>query len=198
MSARVDEGRSIRGTRVFLAAPYSQLMVWAAGRVFEHWRTRIDGLRRELIDAGAEVFSAHHNESWGSSWLPPEVCTPTDFRAMVAADVVCAVLGSPLSGGVTVELGWASAMAKPVVVILSPGGSHTPLVSGLGAVTPTAYLNEPAEWDATFRSEVLDVLERVSTLPAAVSGNEELHAGCVGRADKQEPAAPRLRRAGPQ
>ncbi len=82
--------------------------------------------------------------------------------------------------------------------LFSPGGSHTPLVSGLGAVTPTAYLNEPAEWDATFRSEVLDELERVSALPASVSGNEDPHAGHVGRADEQEPAAPRLRRAGPQ
>lgn len=194
----MNEERSIRGTRVFLAAPYSQLMDWAAGRVLENWRTRIDGLRRELIDAGAAVFSAHHNESWGSGWLPPEVCTPTDFRAMAAADVVCAVLGSPPSGGVTVELGWASAMAKPVVLILSPGGSHTPLVSGLGAVTPTAYLDEPADWDATFRSEVLDALERVRVLPAVLSGKEDPHAGYVGRADEHAPAAPRLRRAGPQ
>jgi len=189
----VDEGRSLRGTRVFLAAPYSQLMDWAEGRVLEHWRTRIEGLRRELIDAGAEVFNAHHNESWGIGWLPPEVCTPTDFRAMGAADVVCAVLGSPPSGGVTVELGWASALAKPVVVILSPGGSHTPLVSGLGAVTPTAYLNEPDRWDSTFFSEVRDALERVSALPAVVPGDEEAHAGYVGRADEQAPAAPRVR-----
>jgi nucleoside 2-deoxyribosyltransferase len=170
----------MHGVRVFLAAPYSQFMDWEVGAVIPEWRSRFDSLRRDFIEAGAEVFSAHHNESWGSKWLPPEECTPSDFHAMAAADVVCAIVGSPPSGGVSVELGWASAMLKPVVVILSPTGGHTPLIDGLGAITRTAYLEDPCEWDAGFRRRVLDAVTGIRAAPHVGAPVPDRTCGYVG------------------
>jgi hypothetical protein len=116
------------------------------GTVEPLWRSRLDTLRQAMMELGAEVFSAHHNEAWGAHWLAAEVCTPVDFAAMRRADAVCAVVGAPLSGGVAVELGWASALAKPTLVVLPPELPVSPLISGLGRVTRTRYLTEPPSW----------------------------------------------------
>lgn len=148
----------ISGKRVFLAAPYSQWMDARTGSVGEPWRSRLDGLRKTLIDAGAEVFSAHHSESWGKGWLPAHECTPIDYRAMKDADLVCALVGSPPSGGVTVELGWASAWEKPVLVVLDHDTEYTPLIVGLHTVTPVTYVVDNGAWDEAFALEVVNAL----------------------------------------
>jgi hypothetical protein len=61
----------VHGMKVFLAAPYCQLMNWDTGEIIEEWRVRFDELRRDIIDSGAEVFSAHHNEARGVKWMTP-------------------------------------------------------------------------------------------------------------------------------
>jgi nucleoside 2-deoxyribosyltransferase len=131
---------NLAGLRVFLAAPYSQWMSVTEGRVADEWRVPLERLRRALIEAGARVFSAHHNEDWGAGWLPADQCTPADFLAMRATDLVVAVLGEPLSGGVAVELGWASAFTKPVVLVGARSGARSPLVAGLGTITPVTVV----------------------------------------------------------
>ncbi|MEU7478413.1 nucleoside 2-deoxyribosyltransferase [Lentzea sp. NPDC042327] len=125
--------------RVFLAAPFAQ---WLApdGTVDPVARKRLEGLRTAFLDLGLPVFNAHHNEGWGQGWLPPEVCVPNDFRAMQTADVVCAYLGTPASGGVCLELGWASAMHKPVLLVLDEGVEHSQMVQGLSTTTPVREL----------------------------------------------------------
>lgn len=168
------------GMRVFLAAPYSQLVSPITGRVIGEWRERIESMRQDLIERGAMVFSAHHNEQWGLELLPPEECTPSDFHAMRLADVVCAVVGSPPSGGVNVELGWASAMSKPILIILSTKGDHSPIVSGLGTIARVAYLNEPGQWDVNFRAGVADSLESLCHSLPPRSFESVSDAGYVG------------------
>ena len=81
------------------------------------------------------MFSAHHNERWGAGWLPAQTCVPNDFRAMQTCDVVCAYLGAPASSGVCIELGWASAMHKPVLLVLDAGAGHSQMIEGLSTTT---------------------------------------------------------------
>jgi nucleoside 2-deoxyribosyltransferase len=105
----------------------------------------IAALREALLAQGAAVFSAHHNEDWGRSWLPSEICTPADFLAVGKSDVVCAVLGAPPSPGVLVELGWASALHKALVILVEQEPPQ--LVKGLHRVTDVTMLDFPLEWD---------------------------------------------------
>jgi nucleoside 2-deoxyribosyltransferase len=132
---------SERPSRVFLAAPFSQFLDPHTGTVGAAVRTSIDALRRALEAEGHSVFLAHERESWGAALMPPEECTPLDFAEMHAADIVCAHLGSPPSHGVHIELGWASALGKPIVLLLSPGQTHSPLVYGLETVTAVTRLH---------------------------------------------------------
>jgi nucleoside 2-deoxyribosyltransferase len=135
-----------------------------AGALRPEQVTYLLALHDALLAAGAAVFSAHRNEGWGRTWLPPEVCTPADFLAIRHCDVVCAVLGNPPSPGVLVELGWASALQKPVVVLV--GNQSTPqLVRGLHRVTRTTIRVVPAAWDAEALSVVVDLVLRFAESP---------------------------------
>ncbi|OLT25785.1 hypothetical protein BJF83_22645 [Nocardiopsis sp. CNR-923] len=155
------------GPRVFLAAPYTQWLDPSTRLVRADLRNRLNRLRGGLIEAGAHVFSAHHNERWGAEWLPAEECTPADFRAMRVADAVCAVVGSPASGGVAVELGWASALGKPVLAIMDDGADCTPLISGLHTITDVTYLEADMCWSDAFVESVIQ-----ATLTAAKTNTE--------------------------
>lgn len=156
------------GARVFLAAPYSQFMDAATGTVGAPWRERLDALRLSFQARGACVFNAHHNESWGKDWLTAELCTPIDHQAVGQADVVCAVLGNPPSGGVMIELGWASALQVPCLIILPRGGRFSPLIEGLNTVVAVDYLAEPLVWDSAAINYIIGRTLSLPLGPAAV------------------------------
>jgi nucleoside 2-deoxyribosyltransferase len=140
---------------VFLAAPFAQWMS-LDGLVDQKWRDPLETLRLHLLDAGMSVFSAHHNEGWGASWLPSEVCVPNDFRAMETCDLVCAYLGAPVSGGVCVELGWAAAMRKPVLLVMDQGVKHSQMIEGLATITHVRQLMLADGWTDAATVEIFD------------------------------------------
>ena len=138
---------------VFLAAPYTQWMDGATGMIKHDRMEYLATLRDALLGDGAAVFSAHENEEWGRAWLAPEICTPADYLAVRRADVVCAILGSPPSPGVLVELGWASALQKPTVLLLEREPPQ--LVRGLGALTQVTTVPVAPVWDTATLAAVL-------------------------------------------
>lgn len=150
-----------------MAAPYSQWMDPTTGEVAVRHRLQLERLRTRFIDDGAHVFSAHHNELWGRGWLPPEQCTPADFRALRVADIVCAFVGDPPSSGVAVELGWASALGKPIVVLTTENTGYSPLIVGIGSITNSRHVvvSEPWSDDA-----VTSIVELTLSLAAPVDG----------------------------
>lgn len=156
---------------VFLAAPYSQWMDNAIGGLLPQWKLRLDAVRQALLASGARVFSAHHSESWGKDWRASDLCTPIDFEAMLRTDVVCALVGDPPSGGVAVELGWASALGKPILLVRSPGAVCSPLIAGLGSITSVQYVNEPVAWRA---AEIDGITRRVLELARVSPTNQRI------------------------
>jgi nucleoside 2-deoxyribosyltransferase len=103
----------------------------------------------EALEAdGFGVFSAHRDEEFGavdtrgkSAWV-----TKRDFLWMNSCDVFVAILpslGSSLlrTDGTFIELGWASALRKPIVMVLCLESECSHLVSGLGAVTNVLMLD---------------------------------------------------------
>jgi hypothetical protein len=124
-----------RTKRVFFAAPFTQLIDPDSGSVGAHWRSQLLAVRDGIRARGNSVFLAHQREAWGDRLMTPDVCTPLDYQEMVDADVVCAVIGSPPSHGVHIELGWASAMRKPILLVLQPGVAYTPLLHGIAELT---------------------------------------------------------------
>ena len=54
-----------------------------------------------------------------------------DMKNVVDADLVVAFLGKELSGGVHIELGWATSLKKRVVIFQKEGCKIPPLTKGL-------------------------------------------------------------------
>jgi len=130
------EERGIIGRRVFLAAPFTGHICPITCVVADAKRGPLQMISERLRAKGAQVFLAHERENWGGALLAPLDCALLDFREIQASDVLVAVVNPP-SYGVCVELGWASALQLPVILLdeSGEGMSCTPLVKGLNGVT---------------------------------------------------------------
>ncbi|GAA0661316.1 hypothetical protein GCM10010193_10490 [Kitasatospora atroaurantiaca] len=147
-AVQTPEGRR---ARVFLAAPLMRLTGPADSVVTLASRTRLTTLRSTLLRSGAAVYSAHHSDAWSVAGRAPEPRVPSDFRALQTADLVFAYVGAPLSAGVSLELGWASALRKPVVLLVDEAITHNPLIATIEQVAPVL----PLVFDDTWSQEAL-------------------------------------------
>ncbi|WP_446038343.1 nucleoside 2-deoxyribosyltransferase [Streptomyces sp. SID1121] len=129
-----------RGTRsVFLGGPFKAL-VDADGTMDTEARTRIEAVIDRLEKEGYEVHNAHRRESWGAKFLTPDECTRLDYDEISASTVFVAFPGSPASPGTHIEIGWASALRKPIVLLLEEDQDYAFLVRGLHTVADVTYL----------------------------------------------------------
>lgn len=117
--------------KIFIAAPFTNEIDVNTGKVSDEYRSKLETLIKPLRNKGFDVFLALEREGWGEGVMPPHICTVLDFKEMQEADLVIAILGNPLSHGVHVELGWASAMSKSCIILHCDGTTTTPLVYGL-------------------------------------------------------------------
>ena len=53
---------------------------------------------------------------------------------------MCVIPGIPNSGGVHVEIGWASANKKPLKIFLRNDYSYSPMVTGIHCLTQADYI----------------------------------------------------------
>jgi hypothetical protein len=167
MVETADDGAA-KPLRVFFAAPFTQLIESASGVVAATWRDELRSMYDALVRRGHSVFLAHEREAWGEQLMTPQTCTPLDYAEMQAADVVCAYVGNPPSHGVHIELGWASSMRKPILILTDDGVQYTPLLWGLGDVANTTYFPLAGRSLATVTEEVCDALDEV--IRASVPG----------------------------
>ncbi|MYY05934.1 MULTISPECIES: nucleoside 2-deoxyribosyltransferase [unclassified Streptomyces] len=150
---------SRRPGRVFLAAPFTQLIDTESRIVEAPARNQLSTLRAAMLERGHSVFLAHEREAWGEELMTPQQCTPLDYREMTETDVVCAYLGTPPSYGVHIELGWASAHRKPVLLVLDDDQDYTPLVWGLSEVTTVRHLMLNGRKLEDVAPEIIEVVE---------------------------------------
>jgi nucleoside 2-deoxyribosyltransferase len=118
--------------RVFLACPITGQLLPSTGTVKPEYRRFVEGLRHTILTVADSVFLAFEREDWGHKLMAGDKCAPLDFREMQRCDLVVAYPGT--SCGVAVELGWASALGKPIVLLLADDVSYSPLVEGLPTI----------------------------------------------------------------
>ncbi|WP_157596982.1 TIR domain-containing protein [Streptacidiphilus rugosus] len=153
-----------RTMRVFLAAPSLRLTGPADGVFSLALRGRLTALRDALLDSGVSVFSAQHDDVWTTRGVGIGLRVPSAFRAMHAADLAVAYVGSPLSAGVGMELGWATALRKPVVLLVDKAVSHSPMITTLEEVSPVLPLEFDPNWTAAqLRHTIITALDWADT-----------------------------------
>lgn len=113
----------------FLACPISQHLRGSVLELPPEYERFIRDIYAAVRSGCDEVFLALEREGWGRSLMPGEICTPLDFAEMQRCNVVVAYPGA--SCGVAVELGWASALGKPLILLLDPAATYSPIIREL-------------------------------------------------------------------
>ncbi|HEX8454710.1 MAG TPA: hypothetical protein VF647_21700 [Longimicrobium sp.] len=132
--------------RIFFACPITGYLrhdgpVPSVEPAYAHF---IKGIDTALQHAGHDVFLALRLEEYGAKLRAASVCTPFDMLEMQRADCVVALAED--SYGVHLELGWASAMDKPMVIVVPEGGRDTTaLLAGLASVGRCIFVPAAAE-----------------------------------------------------
>jgi nucleoside 2-deoxyribosyltransferase len=125
---------------VFVAGPFFKLVDPVTGTMRQQDRERFELLIDYFEGSGCKVHNAHKREAWGAEFLEPEDFTKLDYDEIAASDVLVAVPGPPASLGTHIELGWASALGKPLVLLLEKGEDYALMVYGLRHITRTAVV----------------------------------------------------------
>jgi len=126
--------------KVFLAAPFTKHL---KGGIFDRSElNKITSLISVLREIGYLVFSAHEREAFGEKLMTPETCTFLDFKEMNQCEIVIALI-TDNSYGVSLELGWASALRKSIILYQDEGKPFsTPLIEGIGEITNSIIVHD--------------------------------------------------------
>jgi hypothetical protein len=132
--------------RIFLAAPFTQnLRPKGQGGLPEDYRRGLSKII-ELFEAkNCSVSNAHKREVWGERLDDPASALRYDLEGVALCDVLVAIIGLPPSPGVQLEIGYAIALHKPIVVIHQRDQFIPYLIRGLGSSVPATILTYERE-----------------------------------------------------
>lgn len=134
----LDESRT--RPSVFVGGPFKNIIDAATGVVRTDQRRRIEAVIDHFESAGFDVYNAHRREQWGACMLTPDECTRLDYEEIRDADLFVAFPGEPASPGTHIEIGWASGMGKPVILLVDDLEAHCFLVRGLPTVADVRFV----------------------------------------------------------
>ena len=145
--------------KVFLAMPYSQLCD-NKYMVKEEYKKFFTSITNELKKINCEYFLAHEREKWGKSYTSAEESTVIDFETIKNADLVCIIPGVPNSGGVHVEIGWASANKRKLKIFLKKDYHYSPMVTGIYSLTDTEYFYYNEDYSDELVTMIIDCIKK--------------------------------------
>lgn len=131
----MNEGEKMK---IFFAIPYSQLCD-EKYEVKKEYRDFLEKLTSKTKQMGCDYFLAHEREKWGKQYNSAEESTVIDFETIKKSDMLCVIPGVPNSGGVHVEMGWASANKVKMRIFLKENYTYSPMVTGIHELTDTKY-----------------------------------------------------------
>jgi hypothetical protein len=120
-----------KARRVFLSAPLTQYVVASDPNPLEGFRCEWTGIADDLERCGHTIFSAHRREAWGAALDEPSSALKADIAGIVDTDVIIAYVGQPPSPGVQLEIGYALAAHKELLVFIDRDQPEPYLVRGL-------------------------------------------------------------------
>lgn len=138
---------------VFIAMPYSQLCD-ENYILKDKYKTFCVNLTERLTQLGCKYFLAHERENWGKEYSNDFESTQIDFDTINKCDLVCMIPGSPISGGVHVELGWASSSNKKINMFLKEEENYSPMVTGIHILTDTKFY----KYSDDYNDELVDMI----------------------------------------
>lgn len=145
---------------IFLAFPFAGICNSKTGEVDEQYREFFEQLKQGIKDRGHRYFLAHERENWGAEYKGPMECVPIDYNGVSQCDFLIAVPGNPISGGVHVELGWASALKKGLHIFVEKNAKYSPVIMGLAALTKVNYYEISKFPSKELLDKIFEVIDR--------------------------------------
>jgi hypothetical protein len=130
---------------VFLGGPFTGIIDPGKSQIRDFDQARYEEIIAFLEKCGCAVHNAHRRGHWGASFLTPKECTRLDWEEIKASDLFIAFPGDPPSPGTHIEIGWAAAFGKPIILLLEEGGEYAFLVRGLRTVACVIYVTMPRD-----------------------------------------------------
>ncbi len=121
-------------TKIFLSGPLTQYVQAKDPSEMDGFRAQWSRISEALERNGHEVFSAHKREAWGADLDTPESALKADIAGLLTSELVIAYIGDPPSPGVQMELGYAIAGHKRLLVFIDYGQTEPYLVRGLSSI----------------------------------------------------------------
>jgi hypothetical protein len=140
--------RPVKLRKLLLGGPIRHAVL--AGEFDPSLQVLITSLLETLESSGWEVFSAHRAEGFSteSEKFCSQKIVTRDFDWMKRCDLFVAILppgpeGVLRTDGTHVELGWASALGKPIVAVapLPMPETYGHMLRGLGGIAQVDYIN---------------------------------------------------------
>lgn len=149
----------------FVAGPFRALLDDDGIMRAEH-RARYLGVIELLEGFGYHVHNAHQREGWGAQMMAADECTKMDFEQIRTCDLFVAFPGVPGSPGTHVEIGWASACRRRMILLLERDQDYAALVEGLVSMADVELVRYSS--DADCLAQIRSVLERSHGTPSGV------------------------------
>lgn len=129
--------------KVFISCPFTGLCENDRYEVKDEYKLFFEKLINLITEKGLDYYLAVKRENWGIEHKGPEECTLSDYEGVKTSDFLIVIPGNNeskgISGGVHVELGWASALKKKIHILLEDNFTYSPVVLGLATLTSTSY-----------------------------------------------------------
>lgn len=129
--------------KVFISCPFTGLCDEEKYEIKEQYKSFFNKLIEKLEEKGCDYYLAIKRENWGIDHKGPEECTKSDYEGVKSSDFLIVIPGNKMSkgisGGVHVELGWASAMQKKMHILIEDDFEYSPVLMGLNALSTTYY-----------------------------------------------------------
>lgn len=126
--------------RIFIGGPFTGIIDSKTGLIDNSYKEIYTLLIDILEKNDYEVGNAHKREKWGGELMTYDVCTSLDYQEVCRCDTFLAFPGSPASPGTHIEIGWASALKKRIILLLQSGQYYSPLTLGVGKITNVHYI----------------------------------------------------------
>lgn len=145
--------------KVFFAIPYSQLCD-EKYEVKKEYRIFLEKLINETKKIGCDYFLAHERENWGKEYSSAEESIQIDFNTIKNSDLVCVIPGVPNSGGVHVEIGWASTNKRKMRIFLKKDYPYSPMVTGVHKLTDAKYYYYDEDFGEDLLNSMIDCIKK--------------------------------------
>lgn len=118
--------------KIFIACPFIKF-IKGTDFINNDFRQFSEELYDLCAKYASEVFLALKREDYGAKPLQSYSCS-MDLDEAKSAELFIAIPDDSM--GVAVELGWMSAMQKPVILVLDKNQTYTPLIYNINKITP--------------------------------------------------------------